>query len=230
VRTAIPTFIMKDKLETPYLTAYAIALLCFAILVRNRRSTSQLKSIFFWTFFTIMLAIRCLSSFSGHLHPEIGFWGEFWYYFPISASSPYKAVFLHWMIGLRCWDWTILGRYRDSSEDTGSTDCASAVNAKSESTSPPVSWRDAMVRMAYYHVIDNTIHMMWLRFSWTYGYPLSYTSYINNSEILTLLLLAQMVAWSLMEYHMRDRLLVEAITEVEEGHRHEKLHMYEKSG
>jgi hypothetical protein len=84
--------------------------------------------------------------------------------------------------------------------------------------------------MAYYHVIDNTIHMMWLRFSWTYGYPLSYTSYINNSEILTLLLLAQMVAWSLMEYHMRDRLLVEAITEVEEGHRHEKLHMYEKSG
>jgi hypothetical protein len=44
---AIPTFIMKDTLETPYLTAYAIALLCFAILVRNRRSTSQLESILF---------------------------------------------------------------------------------------------------------------------------------------------------------------------------------------
>jgi hypothetical protein len=74
----IPTFIMKDTFETPYLPAYAIALLCFAMLARNR----TLKSILFCTIFATMLAIRCLSSFSGFLRPA----GGFWVFFTLSAA------------------------------------------------------------------------------------------------------------------------------------------------
>jgi hypothetical protein len=114
--------------------------------------------------------------------------------------------------------WTVLGRYQDC---TGSTDCGSGSE---------VSWRDAVVRLGNCHVVDNAIHVMRLRFSWTHGEPLAYTAYVNYSEILTVLLLAQMVAWTRMKYRARDGLLVEAMMEVEEGHVHEKLRIYEKSG
>lgn len=46
-------------------------------------------------------------------------------------------------------------------------------------------WRDTAVRLSYIHLIDNTIHVISLRY---FDVAVPYTTYINNSEILTIAL------------------------------------------
>lgn len=50
-----------------------------------------------------------------------------------------------------------------------------------------------MVRLSYIHVVDNLIHILWLRFFIDNG---PYTAYLNDSEILTALLLVQVVVYT----------------------------------
>lgn len=50
-------------------------------------------------------------------------------------------------------------------------------------------WQDTIVRLSYIHMVDNLIHVLWLRFYQSSG---PYTSYLNNSELFTLLLFIQM--------------------------------------
>lgn len=59
-----------------------------------------------------------------------------------------------------------------------------------------VGFRDAMIRLAYYHVVDNTLHVIWLRYFWPYGEGRPYTDYTNNSEILNILLVLEVMAWT----------------------------------
>jgi hypothetical protein len=65
------------------------------------------------------------------------------------------------------------------------------------------TWKDHMVRLAYFHVIDSAIHVIWLRFfyKWDGGAP--YTCYANNSEILTALLVIEVVVWVVLRMRMR---------------------------
>jgi hypothetical protein len=46
-------------------------------------------------------------------------------------------------------------------------------------------WRDVVVRLAYVHLVDNAVEVLWLRYM---AANAPYTSHINNSEILTILL------------------------------------------
>ena len=67
----------------------------------------------------------------------------------------------------------------------------------SDSSKPTVSWRDVVIRLGYYDILDNTVHMVWLRFFGHFGSPDPYTSYINDSEILTafLVVLTAALTW-----------------------------------
>lgn len=67
----------------------------------------------------------------------------------------------------------------------------------------PVSWRDAMIRLAFYHVLDNTAVVLQLRFFYPYGEGAPYTTYVNNSEIATSVLILQVCIWKL--FRMRER-------------------------
>jgi hypothetical protein len=67
----------------------------------------------------------------------------------------------------------------------------------------PVSWRDAMIRLAFYHVLDNTAVVLQLRFFYPYGEGAPYTTYVNNSEIATSVLILQVCIWKL--FRTRER-------------------------
>lgn len=69
----------------------------------------------------------------------------------------------------------------------------------------PVSWRDAMIRLAFYHALDNTVVVLQLRFFYPYGDGAPYTTYFNNSEIATWVLILQVCIWKL--FRMRERYL-----------------------
>jgi hypothetical protein len=66
----------------------------------------------------------------------------------------------------------------------------------------PVPWRDAMIRLAFYHVLDNIVVVLQLRFSCPYAEGAPYTTYVNNSEIATWVLVLQVYIWKL--FRMRE--------------------------
>jgi hypothetical protein len=66
-----------------------------------------------------------------------------------------------------------------------------------------IGFRDAMVRLAYYHIIDNNLHMIWLRCFWPFGEGEPYTRYLNNSELLNISLALLMMAWTCVRVRER---------------------------
>jgi hypothetical protein len=46
-------------------------------------------------------------------------------------------------------------------------------------------WRDVVVRLAYIHVVDNLVQVLWLRYV---AADAPYMTYMNSSEVLTILL------------------------------------------
>jgi hypothetical protein len=69
----------------------------------------------------------------------------------------------------------------------------------------PVAWRDAMIRLAFYYVLDSIVVVLQLRFSYPYGEGAPYTSYVNNSEIATWVLILQVSIWK--SFRMQERFL-----------------------
>jgi hypothetical protein len=190
----------KDILESqhflfcvPFLMANLYAL------IRYRKAPGKLKKFAFGIHALLTLAIRCLSSFSGMMISPS------WYFLIWNSNSPGKFLWLILLIGLGSWSWTYLGTYSDVrfKEDTrsiidehGATvwNFTSQTNEKLEQTEYQYAplyhpWQDTVVRLSYIHIVDNLIHVYWLRFSLSNG---PYTTYINNSEILTLLLFTEM--------------------------------------
>jgi hypothetical protein len=158
--------------------------------------------------FVTLFVLRFLSSASGTLYIR----NEFQMWLPISSSSPLKGLFLHWMINLSLWNRTFLGRYcdRSASENAGTAD-ASSEGEKRASEVKRVSWRDAIVRLAYYHILDSTANAIWLRFF------RPYTTYVNNSEVVTVVFVVVMVAWTWLKVCVRSRAVAEVETRAEEG-------------
>lgn len=62
-------------------------------------------------------------------------------------------------------------------------------------------WKDLVVRLSYVHVIDNAVHVLWLRY---FASDTPYTAYINVSEILTVMLFLAMVlyTWARVRTHV----------------------------
>jgi hypothetical protein len=106
------------------------------------------------------------------------------------------------MINLSLWNRTFLGRYCDPSDVEGE---------KRASGVKRVLWRDAVVRLAYYHILDSTANAIWLRFF------RRYTTHVNNSEILTVVFVIVMVTWTWLKVCIRSRAVTEVETRVEEG-------------
>ena len=69
------------------------------------------------------------------------------------------------------------------------------------------SWKDLAVRLGYFHAIDNFIQVIWLRY---YYVDRPYTAHINNSELLTIMLFAQLVLYSFTRLREHVILLCEA--------------------
>jgi hypothetical protein len=222
---AEPAFILKDEIETPRPLAYlSLFLVCATVLLWQRKSLRGLKTAVFWTLFATLTAMRCLSVFSGTLHFNRGeYWSLFWMVFPLSASCPTKGLFLHWLVTLGAWKDLRLGWYaevppRPEASAPADQDAPEvSKDADGETTEPPVTWRDAVMRLCWYHVIDNAVHVFWLRYGYEFGDGAPYTAYVNNSEILTMLLVLQLGAWTWVQVRMREEVALEAEEKMEEG-------------
>ena len=166
---ATPIFVLKDVLETPSILAYATLLLLFgAGFLYAQKNTKRLRVLLFCTIFAILAVIRFLSSASGSIfiYTETQM-------LPWDRLSPLKACFLYGIINLALWNQHYSGQYSDNVAPSPSQ----------------ISWRDAVIRLSYFHVLDNAIHVIWLRFFWPINNGESFTQYVNNSEILTGILL-----------------------------------------
>jgi hypothetical protein len=115
-----------------------------------------------------------------------------------------KSLWFLLLIEAPCWSWTYLGFHSDFAFDEPSRTVYNAVGkavwkfTSGECESLPLEencllpyapvflpWRDVVVRLAYVHLIDNAVQVLWL---WYLAANAPYTPYINNSEILTILL------------------------------------------
>ncbi|KAF2186263.1 hypothetical protein K469DRAFT_749872 [Zopfia rhizophila CBS 207.26] len=164
----LPSFVLKDILETPnpsiYFVTSLFALLCTSIL---RKHPECLKAVWFYYASTSTMVLRALAEFSdlddGSL--EMG----------SMAIILVKPIILLWIIRLSFWDWTYLGTYRDEYLDP----------RRYIDVFP--SWRDVALRLSYISVFDSIIHCLRLRFV-SRGHP--YTPGLNNSECLTIVILS----------------------------------------
>jgi hypothetical protein len=115
-----------------------------------------------------------------------------------------KSLWFILLIEAPCWSWTYLGFHSDFAFDEPSRTVYNAVGKAvwkftsgvyeslplEENCFFPYArvfspWRDVVVRLMYVHLIDNAVQVLWLRYL---AANAPYTSYINNSEILTILL------------------------------------------
>jgi hypothetical protein len=103
----------------------------------------------------------------------------------ISAKASHTIVDEH---GATLWQFP----KRETDTERG-TDTERETNTEREPDffPPFYPWEDILVRLSYIHVIDNLVHVLWMRYFITNA---PYTLYVNNSEILTgLLAIALMV-------------------------------------
>jgi hypothetical protein len=200
---AAPAFTMKDVLETPLLPVCTLFLLTsIGVVIYNRHNINRLKTITFWYLLATSLISRSLASFSGSLHYNHD---AFAMMFPTNAPSPLKGPYLMWMIEWLIWDCIYTSRYVDGDGTASILPMSEPCKDEKVTKEPHVTWQDAVLRLAYYHIIDNTIHVIYLRYSWTFGEGQPYTSYINNSEILTVVLAVQMAVWTWLRMRTRTR-------------------------
>ncbi|KAF2791957.1 hypothetical protein K505DRAFT_376389 [Melanomma pulvis-pyrius CBS 109.77] len=188
----------KDILERPNMYMYILFLVAnLSALFKYRDAPEKLKKCTFVLHLLTTLAIRCLSSFSG-------IWTSDSYPFNLpSSNSPGKIFWLFSLVAPWLWHWTYLGTYTDVWYDPATRsvrDEHGAVTWVFTSEAKPdedydayspvyMPWQDTVVRLSYIHVVDNLIHVLWLRFYQSAG---AYTAYVNNSELLTLLLAVEM--------------------------------------
>lgn len=197
----------KDFIERPSWPIHAPILVALILgTMIFHRSPTNLKRFAFGFNFIITSAIRCLSSFSGRMALST------WSFLPWNSNSAAKAFFMWFLVELGIWNCSYLGTYVDvrlekvrllnnTSFDTMITalqESQSAIDEYGNTVWTPeykrkdpifsshyFPWQDTVVRLSYIHIIDNLIHIVWLRFFFENG---PYSTYINNSEILTVYL------------------------------------------
>ena len=125
---------------------------------------------------------------------------------PWLAISPLNILVLTTFIELRALEWTSFGTFLNNvwegvSGDPAATDRNRIVRPRFDwtmicSTTELVSTQDAIIRPAYYHFLENAVRVLCLRYYHPHNEGTPYTTYINNSEILTGLLALQVAAWT----------------------------------
>ncbi|KAI8942840.1 hypothetical protein NX059_000880 [Plenodomus lindquistii] len=199
----LPGYIVKDTIETPRPLVWLLCLMCGMLvsLFAKCRHNAASKNLWFWNIFATMMAVRTHGVFSGSMHLDPGFWYFSW---PASSASPYKGLFLYFVVERwGFWDKTSLGRVEEPEAHHGVDveKSGTAGDGVSMEEQKSVGWRDAALRLAYVHVVDSIVHVVWLRYFWKFGEGDPYTRYVNNSEIWTVVLVVEMlgyVAWRLL--------------------------------
>jgi hypothetical protein len=169
------------------------------------QQTAGLKEVTFLLYTFITILIRFLSSFSGHITSSA------WSSLIWNSNSPGKGAWLWLLCECGCWSWTYLGFVDDYHFDPHTQLVYSHITDEAWNLTPKPIFHaqgyeyrdlshptfplgeDIAVRLSYIHLIDNTIHIIWLRY-FTADAP--YTAYVNNSEILTILLFATLVVYT----------------------------------
>ena len=200
---------LKAALEKPTST-YSVA--CYRVaffaavttLILCRKRPLQLKAMAFWMHFLITITIRCLTTFSGYT--TLPHWSSLIW----NSNSIFKGLWLWLLIQNGCWAWTYLGFYADFYFDAASRTVFNtqgapvwAFNSEKDDALPDdwydpywpmfLPWRDVAVRLSYIHLVDNAIHVVWLRYL---AADAPYTTGINNSEIMTLLLFISLAVYT----------------------------------
>jgi hypothetical protein len=197
-------------------------------LIAYRNNPRRLMQVTFQLHFLITATIRLLSTFSGWT-TQPSYSSLIW-----NSNSPGKICWLWLLVECGCWNWTYLGFYDDYYLHEGtrtvydqsghavwtftSKKKGDEVEDKYYFLYSPIfrPWRDIAVRLSYIHLIDNAIHVIWFRYLHV---DAPYTTYINNSEILTVVLLVSLAVYTYtrMRVYFDDnvaRLLVDIKTTV----------------
>jgi hypothetical protein len=189
-------FVLKDVVERPYPLTWVLLIIAGVVAVVCTKSSLR-KSVLFYTMFITLFATRCMGTFSGlqHIKTLPAFWLQ---QLPWDSASFFKGFFLSWMIEQPFWDYSYLSLYANNTSTPDEAPVVSVDTNNDDKTQTPrqIDFRDAMIRLAYYHVIDSALHMIWLRYFWSFGEGEPYTAYLNNSELLSILLAMQMIGWS----------------------------------
>ncbi|OCK85023.1 hypothetical protein K432DRAFT_439565 [Lepidopterella palustris CBS 459.81] len=193
--------------ESPTLSLWIpILLLQIYTLLRCGKQLLEIKVAIFWWLLLTTLAIRCLTLLSALCSNE-GYAGNTQMLLMFS-TSPMKPLFFSIMCDGLLWDWIYLGRDQGYSYDEASRSVINVHGSVLHRFKPDedlvyFSWRDLTVRLGYIHVIDNFIHVIWLRYFYENG---PYTAHINNSELFTMLLVIQVSVYSYARRHTRIKL------------------------
>jgi len=167
------------------------------------------------------MGVRCLGTFSGTLHYRSTKKWEIerrmdvlLMMFPPFASSPARGFWLHWVLRLRLWSGKVCTTYAGRAEEVEVDvekkrleyehwipNWLRAGKRKeggwAEASELNCGWRDNVVRLGYYHVLDATLHIVCLRWFWGFGEDgEAFTPYVNNEEILVVVLVGVMLAWT----------------------------------
>lgn len=196
-RGVTPAFVLKDVVEQPCSLPWLLLTVTVGVTLCCTRPHLRRNALFFIIFGT-MFVVRCMGSLSGLQHfKEIG---PFWFkMLPWDSASPFKGLFLFWIIQWPIWDRSYLSFFADT--NTPSLVPMRAAGDKygnDDDYEREICFRDAMIRLAYYHVIDNTLHVIWLRYFWPFGEGGPYTEYFNNSEAFHIVLVWEMIVWSIL--------------------------------
>ena len=223
-----------DMIETPTPYLYML-LLSFPIysLIQHSAHLETLKTHMLVYIYITTTLIRGLSGFSGWTigrNIPVLVW---------ASNCPAKAIWLWALMALWFWDWTYLGVYEDEYGD----EAARAIRNKhgavvwkntpsKDGSKPDTSGEGFMndlvpayrksympmseitIRLGYIHIVDNLIHVIWLRYYIENG---PYTLYINNSEIFTLVLLLQMAVYTYARMRTHVTFVRDADDDEEEG-------------
>lgn len=195
----------RDVFETPthrgWLAFYALVVITLLHgLVAHRNKPWRLLQVTFWLHVLTTAIIRCLSTFSGWTtQPD-------WASLIWNSNAPGKFIWLWLLVEMGCWSWTYLGFYDDYylreatrtvHDRSGHPVWTFTVDETDAFTSPYNlifrPWRDIAVRLSYVHLIDNAIHVIWFRY---FHVDAPYTAYVNNSEMLTILLFVVLAVYT----------------------------------
>jgi hypothetical protein len=144
--------------------------------------------------------------------------------FPPFASSWAKGFRLHWVLGLRVWSGNVSAMYVYRAEEvevkvsTKKRLCCERwmpdwlrtrkrkEGEWSEAPELNCGWRDYVIRLGYYHVLDATLHIIYLRWWWGFGEEgEASTPYANNEEVLVVVLMGCMLCWTLVKMELEKR-------------------------
>ena len=196
--------IVRDMFEAPsQLTWLFISFSLVGLSTSYSRSLEKTKHQLLQCLFATSLIVQFLSIFSSMLNLKLR--SKDWIV-PWLAISPLNILVLTDFIDLRAWEWTSLGIFLNNvwegvSGDPAATDCNRIFRPRFDwtmiwNTTELVSTQDAIIRLAYYHLFENAVRVLCLRYYRAHNEGAPYTTYVNNSEILTGLLALQVAAWT----------------------------------